>query len=252
MSQESLITPPESSESEQPPAADGNTPPERPEWLPEKFWTPEGPSVENLAKSYSELEKMRGASIDQLKEQWATERLAERPETPDAYTLPEHEALDMEQMAASPIVSVFRKVAHEAGLPETAFQAAVSEYAEAEVARMQDAADAEMKALGENAKARTEAVSLWAQQRFGGDPAKFAAIAQVCTTAAGVEAIEQLMKDAGAPPMTGDAGTPGGNQAEEEAEIRKLMNSPEYYDTKRRDPKVVARVEAFYARKYGK
>lgn len=235
-----------------PPAGD---PPaaERPEWLPEKFWTPEGPSVENLAKSYAELEKMRGASIDQLKEQWEQERIAVRPETPDAYELPSHDALDAEALAASPVVGLFRKVAHEAGLPQDAFAKTITEYAEAEVARIEAAATAEMQALGENGKQRAEAVGLWAQQRFGKEPAKYAAIAQICTTAAGVEAIEELMREAGAPPATGDGGGSNGTDpAQEEAEIRKLMDSREYYDPKHRDPAVVAKVQAFFDRKYGK
>lgn len=254
MSQESLIPPAESANPEgtPPPPKDNGTPPaERPEWLPEKFWTPEGPSVENLAKSYAELEKMRGASLDQLKEQWEQERIAVRPETPDAYELPSHDALDAEALAASPVVGLFRKVAHEAGLPQDAFAKTITDYAEAEVARIEAAAEAEMKALGENGKQRAEAVGLWAQTRFKDDPAKFAAIAQVCTTAAGVEAIEELMREAGAPPATGDNGAPAGDPAEEEAEIRSLMNSREYYDPKHRDPKVVAKVEAFFAKKYG-
>ncbi|MCE2841211.1 MAG: hypothetical protein LW689_06905 [Novosphingobium sp.] len=255
MTQESLITPPaEGNADAGTPPADSGTPPaaERPDWLPEKFWTPEGPSVENLAKSYVELEKMRGASIDQLKEQWEGERLAVRPETPDAYELPSHDALDAEQLAASPVVGLFRKIAHETGLSQDQFAKTIADYAEAEVSRLQETANAEMKALGENGKQRAEAVGLWANQRFGSDPAKFAAIAQICTTAAGVEAIEELMKEAGAPAATGDAGNAGGNDlVQQEAEIRKLMDSREYYDPKHRDPAVVAKVEAFFAKKYG-
>ena len=234
-----------------PPENNGTPPPaERPDWLPEKFWTPEGPSVENLAKSYVELERMRGASIDDLKAQWETERLAVRPESPDKYELPTHDALDAEQLAASPVVGLFRKVAHEVGLPQEAFTKTITEYAEAEVARIEAHAAQEMAALGENAKQRTEAVGLWAKQRFGDSP-KFQAIAQVCTTAAGVEAIEELMREAGTPATTGDTGQTTTDPAQEEAEIRKLMDSRAYWDPKQRDASVVARVEAFFAKKYG-
>lgn len=224
---------------------------ERPEWLPEKFWTPEGPSVENLAKSYTELEKMRGKSADDLKAEWEAERRSGLPEAPDQYALPENDALDPDALAASPVVSVFREIAHKAGIGQEQFAEAINAYAEAEVVRAQEQHARELAALGENGKARAEAVGLWARKTFG-EGAKFDAVAQVCTTAAGVEAIEQIMgalRDGG-----GDTSAFEGMQTsgDTEADIRALMNSRAYYDPKQRDPAVVARVEAFYQKQYGK
>lgn len=225
--------------------------PERPDWLPEKFWTPEGPSVENLAKSYAELEKMRGRSLDDLRSEWETERLAVRPEAADKYELPDIEVLDKEQLAASPIVSAFRKLAFDSGMSQDQFNQGLAEYAQAEIARMDGEFQREMEALGENAKTRTEAVGLWAKSVFG-DGAKLEAVQKVCTTAAGIEAMEQIMgalRDSGGNPGAGDSFADPGDT---KADIEKLMQSPQYWDAKRRDPAVVKRVETFFAKEYAR
>ena len=218
---------------------------ERPEWLPEKFWGEGGPNVENLAKSYAELERQRGASLDELKSQWEQERLAVRPESADKYELPKIEALDAEELATSPIVSAWRAIAHEAGLDQTGFEKGIAGYVEAEVARLEAQAAAELAALGDNAKVRTGAVSAWAQQTFT-DPAEFQAVQQIATTAAGVKVLEKVMR------MTASGGDDASafeaQAANEEtlADIRKLMDSRAYWDPKQRDPAIVRRVEAFF------
>jgi hypothetical protein len=222
----------------------------RPDWLPEKFWDGEAkaPNIENLAKSYAELERGRG-NTDELKAQWEADRIAARPETPDAYQLPEHEALDAEAMAASPVVNLWRKAAHEAGLGQEQFQSVIAEYAQAEIDRMEAERSAELAKLGENAAARTEAVALWAQKTLGDTP-EFEALQRMATDAAGVQALEKLMdlmKDID----TGAGDNPGKQPDETEADIRALMNTPEYYNPRQRDPAVVARVEAFFKRSYG-
>jgi hypothetical protein len=222
----------------------------RPDWLPEKFWDGEAKAanIENLAKSYAELERGRG-NTDELKAQWEADRLAARPETADAYQLPEHEALDAEAMAASPVINLWRKAAHEAGLGQEQFQSVIAEYAQAEIDRMEAERAAELAKLGENAAARTEAVALWAQKTLGNTP-EFEALQRMATDAAGVQALEKLMdlmKDID----TGAGDDPGKQLEETEADIRALMNTPAYYHPQKRDPAVVARVEAFFRKTYG-
>jgi hypothetical protein len=222
----------------------------RPEWLPEKFWDGEAKAanIENLAKSYAELERGRG-NTDELKAQWEADRIAARPETPDAYQLPEHEALDAEAMAASPVINLWRKAAHEAGLGQEQFQSVIAEYAQAEIDRMETERAAELAKLGENAAARTEAVALWAQKTLGNTP-EFEALQRMATDAAGVQALEKLMdlmKDID----TGAGDDPGRQPDVTEADIRALMNTPAYYHPQKRDPAVVARVEAFFRKTYG-
>lgn len=224
---------------------------ERPEWLPEKFWSETGPNVENLAKSYAELERTRGASLEDLRSQWEAERMAQRPESADAYELPDVEVLDKEQMAQSPVVAAWRAIAHEAGLPQDAFEKGLQQYAAAEIERLEAHVQTEMAKLGDNAKVRAGAVSAWAQSTFT-DPEEFAAVQQIGTSAAGVKVLEKLMR------MMGDSGgapqdfEDGGQQGDTRDEILKLMDSREYWDPKKRDPAVIKRVEAFFQKQAGK
>lgn len=223
----------------------------RPDWLPEKFWNAEAkaPNVENLAKSYAELERMREVKADELKQQWEQERLAGRPEAPDKYELPEIEAFDAETFASSPIVALWRQAAHEAGLGQEQFAKVIEDYAKVESEKIEQAKAAEIAKLGENATARLSAVSNWLNASFKGE--ELDAIRRMATDAAGVQALERLM---GMGNLPSDNGTePVGTQpTETEADIRKLMNTPEYYDPHRRDPAIVRRVEQFFQRTYGK
>jgi hypothetical protein len=218
----------------------------RPDWLPEKFWTPEGPNVENLAKSYGELDSMRGNMKAKVQEEWQNERLANRPEAADKYELPQSELLDSDALASSPLVQWWKTYAFESGLPNEEFQKGIVAYAESEAQRIQESHASEMAKLGENGKARAEAVGLWAKKQFQGE--KFDALAKVCETAAGVEVIEQLMKGAGADPSAFEKTEAAG---ETEADIRKLMEEPTYWNASKRDPAVVKRVEDFFKKKYG-
>lgn len=225
--------------------------PARPDWLPEKFWNADAgaPNIENLAKSYAELEKQRG-NVDELKTKWEEERLAARPETADAYHLPEHDALDMEALAASPVVGLWRQAAHEAGLPQDKFEKVIRDYADAELARIEQQKAVEIEKLGENASARIEAVTLWGKRVLGETP-EFMALQGMTTSAEAVAALEKIMK------LSGDIDTSAGDDATKEPEatedeIRHLMNTPAYYNPSKRDPAVVAKVEAFFKAKYGK
>ena len=224
----------------------------RPDYIPEKFWDAEAgaPNIENLAKSYAELER-RGNTVSddklkELREQFESDRLANRPETADGYTLPEDERFDADALSASPIVGLWRKAAHEAGLDDKQFQNVLSEYADAEIARADATARAEMEKLGDTAQDRVDAVSKFAQASFPEE--EFAAVAQVASTAAGVAALERIMKMAqetgvqdlggGEPPKTADT----------LEDIQKLMDTPAYYDAARRDKAVMDRVAAFFAK----
>lgn len=231
-------------------AGQSSEPAARPEFIPEKFWDTETNQVrvEGLAKSYAELEKTRG-NVDGLREQWESERLASRPETPDAYALPSNEALDMDALAASPIVSLWRKAAHEAALPQEAFERVINEYAQAEVDSMTARQTAELQKLGENANDRTTAVRLWAEKTF--KEGELYAVQRIATDADGVQALERIM---GALSEQGIDVGPGEGATQEESyqDIQKLMQSKEYYDSSRRDPKVVARVENWFKNNAGK
>jgi len=69
---------------------------DRPDWLPEKFWTDKGPNVEHLAKSYHGLEQLLGKKAQALvppsdkstpEEIQAWRKALGVPESPDGYAL---------------------------------------------------------------------------------------------------------------------------------------------------------------------
>lgn len=222
----------------------------RPDWLPEKFWDAEAkqPNIENLAKSYGELEKNR-VNPDKLKEQWEQERLASRPEAPDGYQLPKDDRFDAEALSASPIVELWRAAAHEAGFGQEQFEKTLVAYADQEVQRIQQAAQAEMEALGDTAQDRIKAAEQWASANFKDD--EYDAVAQIASTAAGVRVLEKMMKSMKetSPEGFNDSGN---FDQDDETTINKLMDSKAYRDSGHPDfHKVKARVDAYYKRKYG-
>ncbi len=229
------------------PSDAGNEPPQRPDYVPEKFWDAETGQVrvEGLLKSYQEMEKQRG-NVDALKQQWEQERMAARPETPDAYELPQHEAIDSEALASSPIVSLWRRAAHEAGLPQEAFTKVIEDYVQGELDSMAAHKQAQLERLGENATDRTDAVRFWAEKTFEG--AELDAVRRIAVDADGVMALERIMAALSERGIDVNGDGDGGNQQDTWDEIQKLMQMPEYWNSSRRDDKIVARVEAYFER----
>lgn len=220
---------------------------ERPEWLPEKFWVDGQPAYDKLAQSYGELEKMRGTMKETLQQELEQQRLAARPESSQAYKLPEDDRLDLEAMEQSPIVQWWRGYAHEQGYSQEQFEAAIKTYAETQLADMSASFEAEMKALGENAKARTEAVALWADNMF--DESEREAIAAACSTAAGVKAMEKIIDKLKG---SGNADPSMFEKKPEvtKADIEKMMQDRRYWHPADRDPAFVRQVEEFFAKSY--
>lgn len=252
---ESIITPapaPADPGLQDAPGDRGKAPPKagRPEWLPEKFKAPE-----DLAKSYTELETWKGKKEDEIREALKAEVEAglhkDRPEAAEKYELPKFEdaRVDHDALAAHPLVGWWRDKAFTRGLSQAEFAEGIQNYVNALSSNAPKLED-EIKKIGENADIRMKEVSLWAQKQWT-DPEEFNAVQQIATTAAGFKAIERLMRgNRGTTPPPSDLveATP----AESEGDIKRLMASREYWDPARRDPKVVERVQNFYARQYGK
>ena len=223
----------------------------RPEWLPEKFWVENRPAYELLAKSYGELETKFRSKEDDLRdrliEELSKEALSERPESPDKYELPAFEGIDTQEIAQHPITKWWSEFAFENGYDNETFQKGIEMYLQA---RMGDAPnpEAEMKSLGDNAKARTEAVGLWVGKNFQSD--EIDVIERICTTAAGVKVMERIMK------MMNDSGDesilrPGMAEETTEADINKMMQDRRYWSPTDRDPAYIQKVEKFFQKKYG-
>ena len=105
----------------------------------------------------------------------------------------------------------------------------------------------EMAKLGDNAKTRVEAADLWSRKYL--TPQSYDTIANLASTAEGVQAIEELMNLNKSKPL------PNANtvvDAElDEGDLRAMMQDPRYWDQARRDPAYVARVQGMFQKKYG-
>jgi len=126
----------------------------RPEWLPEKFKTPE-----DLVTSYSSLESKLGKGQEELREsimgEIEKEAFANRPESPGQYTIPE----GADELADDPNVEWWANFAWENGFSQEEFDEGL-----ARMMPEQPNLDAEVAKLGDNANARIEAAALWAKK----------------------------------------------------------------------------------------
>lgn len=166
----------------------------RPEWLPEKFNSPE-----DLATGYSNLEQKLGQKDEEVRNAVMKEieetAFADRPESVGDYQLPE--GFDMEQADGNELLQWWAETSFENGYSNEEFQKGVSMYMDALNANVPDY-DAELSKLGDNATARTEAVSLFANQFFAEE--HLGAIERMCETADGVLALEHIMENMRLPP----------------------------------------------------
>lgn len=217
----------------------------RPDWLPEKFWVEDKPAYEQLAKSYSELEKnfrsddFRTKIIEELQE----EAMSARPESPDKYELPKIEGIDPAALQG-PLTEWWQQFAFDNAFDNEQFQAGIGKYLEA-VRSNQPNYEAELKALGDNSGPRLEAVGLWVNKNFSGEERQ--SLEQLCTTAKGVKVIERIMSLA-----RGDAAQVIDNTPTEttEDDVKKMMNDRRYWHPADRDPKYIAEVQKFFQKKF--
>jgi len=221
----------------------------RPEWLPEKFWVEDKPNYENLAKSYGELETKFRSKEDDLRSQLIDELAAEaynnRPESPDLYAIPEVEGIQIEEVANHPLTKWWSEFSYENGFDQETFQTGIQTYIESKMAEMPNY-EAEMQKLGENAKARTEAIGLWVGKNFSPEEQK--SLERICTTAEGVATVEKLMNM-----IRGEAGTVIDTAPSDttEQDVKKMMQDRRYWHPADRDPTYIAKVESFFKKKYG-
>lgn len=222
--------------------------PVRPEWLPEKFFVEGKPAYDLMAKSYTELETKFRSKEDDLRnkliEELANEAVSNRPEAPEKYEMPELEGVNFEEVAQHPLTQWWAKFAFENGFDQDTFKTGIQTYIESQSFGRPDP-EQEIKALGDNARARTEAVGLWVGQNFGQD--EISQIERLCTTAAGVKVMERIMsmvRGDSAPVVDDGPGVP------QEGDVYKMMQDRRYWSPSDRDPNFVKQVEAFFQKKY--
>ena len=241
-------TPPAAAATQTPPAATS-----RPEFIPEKFWdTATGaPRVEDLAKSYTALESKLGKARDDAIAEHEANRLKSRPAKPEDYAVAFAEGMlpadivvlrekpgdDFQAEAGKayfllderdPLLTTFRKTAHQVGMAPEQFNGLVAEFVRHAATRIPTEAQrtaqvqAELARIGPDGPQR--AIALGAQLEAAlGNEAGQAVIAGI-TTAPMLTAIEGLMRKVNgasfAPPASGTTAAP-----ETEASLREKQIS---------------------------
>jgi len=209
---------------------------ERPEWLPEKFNTPE-----DLVNSYSSLESKLGKGQEEIREsimqEIESEAFANRPESAGDYELPE--GLDNE-WAKDPNVEWWSNFAWENGFSQQEFEEGLSRM-------IPDGPDldAEIQKLGDNANARIEAAGLWAQKNI---PENLQGeVMRIGETAQGIELLEHLMSAMSDESIGNDNQSISGLSQDD---LNTMMRDPRYWDPRQRDAGFVKQVDEGFAKLY--
>lgn len=219
---------------------------QRPDYVPEKFWKDGKIDLENAFKSYTELETRFTTKTEDLLKQLDADRRKGLPEAPEKYelSLGEDAPVTKEEIADHPAVDWWRKTAFEAGLPPEKFNEGVSQL----VGILTQGPDLEAEAakLGENARQRIEAVTVWAKSTFT-DPEDFAAIQLLGTSAAGIRVLEKMMGGNGKPDADS---TPSAPKITPE-KLKSMQSDPRYWNPVHRDPAFVKEVDEGFRQLYG-
>ena len=216
--------------------------PNRPEWLPEKFSTPE-----DMAKSYSELESWKGKKEEDIRsamqEEIEKEAFADRPATAGDYQVPE--SLDEAEAATNPLLKEWSEFAWENGYSQDEFAHWVDKFAGYFQEQDTDL-EAIKKSLGDNANARVESAQLFMNKFFPTEMQD--AVAQLGTSAEGIKALEHIQRAMQGTNPNNDIASPSGLSHND---IEAKMRDPRYYDPARRDKAFVQEVNDGFKKLYG-
>lgn len=214
----------------------------QPELLLGKYKT-----ADDLAKAYKELESKLGGKEDDLRnrllEELQEEAFKDRPASAGEYQLPE--SIDETAAVNNELLQWWSEHAFENGYSQEEFEKGIEMYAQA-VAGTQPDLEAESKKLGENAGARIQAASMFANKFFPQET--LPAIERMCESAEGIIALEAIMealKDGSFSGESAPAATIG------DRELREMMQDERYYNPAKRDPHFVKQVEEGFKRLYG-
>jgi uncharacterized protein YqeY len=206
----------------------------RPEWLPEKFQTPE-----ELAKSYGELSTKIGQKEDDIKEQvmkqLEEEAYSGRPESAGDYQIPD--VLNEEEAATNPLLKEWAEYAWENGYSQEEFSHWVSKFAEYQTAQQPDL-DSVKTELGDNANARVEAIQLW-MNKFFPDQEMQEAVAELGASVGGIKALEKVIEATKGTSLNTNTVTTGQLS---QADIEAKMKDPRYWQQGKRDEAFVQEV----------
>lgn len=215
-------------------------PAERPEWLPEKFSTPE-----DLGKAYSELSSKLGSKQEDIIKEYNDERFVNRPETVGGYEIPD--TIDQEQATDNDLFKWWSNHAFENGFSQEQFKEGIDIYAKGiQDAIPQNDLEAESKKLGDNSNARIEAASLFANKFFPDELSS--AIERLGETAEGIMVLEHIMESNKDTQVSSPASSAS---RVDEGSLQEMMKDERYWNNSKRDPYFVQQVEDGFKKLYG-
>ena len=207
--------------------------PTRPEWLDEKFATPE-----DLAKSYTELSAKIGQKEEDIKatvlQELETEAFANRPASAGDYQIPE--ILDESEAATNPLLKWWADYSWNNGLSQDEFNEGITKWAEHTSGNQPDLEQVK-KDLGDNANQRVEATQLFVNKFFPEELRD--AVAELGTSAEGIKALELIQRSMQQATPNNQATAPAKQTIED---LMTKMRDPRYYDPARRDRAFVQEV----------
>lgn len=205
------------------------------EWFPDKFWNDEtGPDVENLAKSYSELQKKFSQGRHKAPEKYDTELFSQAQIEAD-----------------DPLLSTYTEWAKENGVSQAAFEELGKQFiamaGEAE-AEEQLSYKQEHEKLGPNADLTIKSMTEWAQGLvrkgvWGNDD--FEEFKIMGGTAQGLKALQKVRSYYGDQPVPIEVAQPEGAPSKEE--LNAMVADPRYTN----DPTFRIKVEKLFNEVYG-
>lgn len=207
---------------------------ERPDWYPEKFWNEDGPDIENLAKSYGELQKKFSQGKHKAPDEYDTSIFNEASVEPTDELLETYVAWskqhNISQSAFEELGKQFIEMAGEIEDDERIF------------------VEEELKKLGPNADATIKSMTDWANGLvrkgvWGEDD--FEEFKIMGGTAQGMKALQKIRSYYGDQTVPVNVGVPEGAPSKDE--LNSMVADPRYQT----DPAFRAKVEAAFVNVYG-
>jgi hypothetical protein len=214
---------------------------QRPEWLPEKYKSPE-----ELAKAYKELESKLGTKEEDYRKKIVDELQAEafkdRPASSGEYELPEF--VNAEESLNSDLLKWWADHSFENGYSQEEFAKGIEIYKNS-MPQGPDL-DAERVKLGDGANQRIDAASMFAMKFFPKET--LPAIERLCESAEGIMALEVIMESMKDGSFTNQANSAGGSS---ESDLKEMMRDERYWNASKRDADFVKKVDAGFKKIYG-
>jgi|TARA_Y100000310_G_scaffold150161_1_gene149550 hypothetical protein len=226
----------------------------RPEYIPEKFWNKDTgePILDEMGKSYSNLEKFVGGKKEEMKktvqDELQIEARAKRPPSIDKYELPKlPEGITEDMVRANPMTDWWRKQCWEQSGNQEIFEEGINKYVDMYLGSQVNVEEEKTK-LGENADARIDAVNSWASTFFNQE--QFDKISGTLGQSAdGIEALEKVI-DATKHNLSRANQVTQPDRPLTLADVKEMMRDKKYFDSRERDPAYVKKVDEAFSRLY--